>query len=546
MKASIKTYVMIALCLALAACQPGAMGESELVQSLIESFNTLTPTPFQPIPPTQVHTWPAKTGLPLAGMEDTATPAAQAALPGVWLAEALPPALRQKVTLGAGLEPNASSQDAMLHLEVSQQYPAAWWVYALVAPFPTIADETSTTELTRFWRGEGQGLMAGHPLYMSAETRAAFTALWGEPASGSVETRADGQLLDTAWANQPAWAIVPFEDLSPRWKVLRVDNQSPVEKDFDEGQYALRVPFGLREGNAAGLVDLPATNREADKMTVVLMTGVTALVRATGAKMEQLGMTYPGQDIRDWMVGADITHVSNEVSFDPRCPDANPYQDNLMFCSKPEYIQLLEDVGVDVVEMTGNHLMDWRYDAILNTFDMYQQQGMEYFGSGETLEAARQPLLMEHNGNRLAFIGCNPAGPETDWATDTRAGTASCDYEWMKAEISRLRDEGYLPIVTLQYFETYVFKPSEIQRRDYPPLAEAGAVIVSGSQAHFPQAMQFDGDHFIHYGLGNLFFDQMDIPVVGTRREFLDRHVFYDGRYISTQLLTAMLEDYAR
>ncbi|NMB86938.1 MAG: hypothetical protein GYA17_01185, partial [Chloroflexi bacterium] len=47
-------------------------------------------------------------------------------------------------------------------------------------------------------------------------------------------------------------------------------------------------------------------------------------------------------------------------------------------------------------------------------------------------------------------------------------------------------------------------------------------------------------------GLGNLFFDQMDIPVVGTRREFLDRHVFYDGRYISTQLLTAMLEDYAR
>jgi poly-gamma-glutamate synthesis protein (capsule biosynthesis protein) len=31
-----------------------------------------------------------------------------------------------------------------------------------------------------------------------------------------------------------------------------------------------------------------------------------------------------------------------------------------------------------------------------------------------------------------------------------------------------------------------------------------------------------------------------------TRREFLDRHVFYDGRYISTELLTALLEDYSR
>jgi poly-gamma-glutamate synthesis protein (capsule biosynthesis protein) len=77
-------------------------------------------------------------------------------------------------------------------------------------------------------------------------------------------------------------------------------------------------------------------------------------------------------------------------------------------------------------------------------------------------------------------------------------------------------------------------------------LSAHGAVIVSGSQAHLPQGMTFVGDHFVHYGLGNLFFDQMDIPVVGTRREFLDRHVIYDGKYIQTELITAMLEDYAR
>jgi poly-gamma-glutamate synthesis protein (capsule biosynthesis protein) len=31
-----------------------------------------------------------------------------------------------------------------------------------------------------------------------------------------------------------------------------------------------------------------------------------------------------------------------------------------------------------------------------------------------------------------------------------------------------------------------------------------------------------------------------------TRQELLDRHVFYDGRYISTEILTAMLENYAQ
>ena len=58
--------------------------------------------------------------------------------------------------------------------------------------------------------------------------------------------------------------------------------------------------------------------------------------------------------------------------------------------------------------------------------------------------------------------------------------------------------------------------------------------------------MEFYQNTFIHYGLGNLFFDQMDNPVVGTRREFIDRHVFYNGKYLGTELLTALLEDYAK
>ena len=66
--------------------------------------------------------------------------------------------------------------------------------------------------------------------------------------------------------------------------------------------------------------------------------------------------------------------------------------------------------------------------------------------------------------------------------------------------------------------------------------------------------MEFYKDTFIHFGLGNLFFGQMGNqppgpglpPQPAERLEFLDRHVFYDGRYISTELLTAKLEEYAR
>jgi len=113
----------------------------------------------------------------------------------------------------------------------------------------------------------------------------------------------------------------------------------------------------------------------------------------------------------------------------------------------------------------------------------------------------------------------------------------------MKTEIASLTEKGYIVIATFQYIEYYQAVPTEQHVSDFRAIAEAGAAVVSGSQAHIPQAMEFYDETFIHYGLGNLFFDQMDGP---SRREFLDRHVFYKGRYISTELVTAMLEDFAR
>ncbi len=55
--------------------------------------------------------------------------------------------------------------------------------------------------------------------------------------------------------------------------------------------------------------------------------------------------------------------------------------------------------------------------------------------------------------------------------------------------------------------------------------------------------MTFVGETFIHYGLGNLLFDQMSDM---ERTSFFDRHYFYDGRYIGSQLETIRLENYSQ
>ena len=55
--------------------------------------------------------------------------------------------------------------------------------------------------------------------------------------------------------------------------------------------------------------------------------------------------------------------------------------------------------------------------------------------------------------------------------------------------------------------------------------------------------MEFLNGSFIHYGLGNLFFGQ---DCEACRQGLIDRHVFYEGRYIGTELLPVQFVDYAR
>lgn len=498
---------------------------------------------------------PAATATPLP--EPTATTDPLEALE-VWIDPGLPQALQNQIQLPDSIKLAESEAQATLKLTMSPDAAdAVNWTYVLVAPFSSLLEDATFEQVQAAWQGQN-GLSA--PLMVAEEDITALESLLGPLSRQSVKVVSAANLLEEAWNSRDVFALVPFEDLAPKWKVISLNGQSPVSNQFVEEDYPLLVKIGwvgdaemlsLEPSlSAAGDLPLLAANRDPNKLTVVVMTGVTALVRATAVRMEEKGMTYPDQDIRDWLRSADITHISNEISFSPDCPDpkVDPYP--LIFCSKPEYMELLDDVGVDVVDMTGNHQVDWGRDALLYSIKMYQERNLAYYAAGENVEKARDAVFLEHNGTKFAFMGCNPAGPEFIWAAEDLPGVANCDYDYITQRIKELKDQGYQVIFTFQYFETYRHWAENFEEVDFRRVADAGAVIVSGSQAHHPMMMEFYGDSFIHYGLGNLFFDQMWVDTVtipeGTRKEFVDQHIFYDGKYISTGLLTAYLEDYAK
>lgn len=480
----------------------------------------------------------------------TVTPQPTATQPPVadalWVSDAVPDDLRDVAELSGVLLVDAPDL-ATQTLDVSDS--GSLWIYALVAPFPTVIDGIPSADLIDAWKNGSSLTGNGQPLLMAESTLRALTALWGEPAAGVVRTAASDEILDEAW-NQPfKWAIIPFEEIQPKWKVLSVDGQSPIRKDFDASLYPLKAYFELKNSS----FELPASNRDETKMTTVVMTGVTALVRATAFTMETKGVTRPGELIYDWLHNADITHISNEVPFDPQCPFPEPGHKNFILCSDPKYMELLTYIGTDVMELTGDHFADRGTQAMLDTLQTYRDNNIPYYGGGVNEDEAQKAVLMDVNGNKIAFMGCNGKfSYDFVKATDVRPGAADCDYNFFTTQIKNVIAQGYTVIFTFQHEECYHSGPCYKHEEGFHAVADAGATIVSGSQAHYPHLMEFRGESFIHFGLGNLFFDQMtyELPdgsvIDGTRREFIDRHIFYDGKYISTELLTAMLEDFSR
>ncbi|RPI33900.1 MAG: hypothetical protein EHM70_04595, partial [Chloroflexota bacterium] len=400
---------VLASIIALAACggtTPTAIPVTPVAATVLSApASTATPLPVaaSPTPPP-----------PSPTIQPAATPPVS-----LWVSPDVPAGLQASLALPTGLTGVDDPGAATLYLQVGDGHPVSHWVYALVAPFPTIPDGLASSDLLKAWSGEAPEPFAEYQLLLDEGTLKTFTAVWGPPAAGAVQVVPPGEILDYAWAHRPSWVIVPFEALEPRWKVLEIDGQSPLRKEFEPANYALTIPVSLlvddqAAGDLAGLAQrllshIPASNRDPSKLTTVVLTGVTALVRGTANIMYAHGITYPAQDIRDWLRGADITHISNEVPFAEDCP-LYIYETDLRFCTHPSYIGLLEDVGADIIELTGDHFADWGPQATLYTLELYRQRNWLYYGGGANLEEGRRPVTFEHNGNRLAFIGCNAKG----------------------------------------------------------------------------------------------------------------------------------------
>ena len=218
-------------------------------------------------------------------------------------------------------------------------HPLTVRVQAAVAPFATIRDDVPSAELQQRWRTPAAGA-----LFVTEEAARWLSGIWGAK-SGAVEVVSAAEMDNRLERTPGSLGLVAFEQLDPRMKALTVDGVNVLSNAFQASTYPLAVTLSVEGTGSSLLAPLlqgavqPVTNRDASKLTQLIMTGVTAMSRVTALRMDEKGYDYPARVISDVFSAADITHISNEVPFLDDCV-ANPTENNLTLCSDTDTRQV--------------------------------------------------------------------------------------------------------------------------------------------------------------------------------------------------------------
>ena len=374
------------------------------------------------------------------------------------------------------------------------------WRYALTGGMYERTLDVTRDQLVVAWRA---GKIAA-----SADVRAALAPALGAPGRERAE-----------------WTIVPAHELAPAQTVITVEHRHPLASV--DGPLVVAMCGG----------GAPVHNIDPAKLTTLVMSGTTAMTGRLARRIDEDGVRDTVRYIQPFFASADLVHISNEVSFVRHC-DPLAGQEELKFCSRDSYIEVLEALHAKIIELTGSHLIDHGHHPLLRTIDAYQRRGWIWFGGGRTQLDATTPRIVEHHGNKLAFVGCNAVAA---WvrAVGQGPGVAACDLARVVWQVQDLRRRGLLPIVSVQHQETHIHDVPPKLVSDLRRLAEAGAAFVMGSQAHSAHPWDIHYGAYVHYGPGNILFAQ---DREAQREATVDKLYFHDGRLLSVEHLFTRIE----
>lgn len=210
------------------------------------------------------------------------------------------------------------------------------------------------------------------------------------------------------------------------------------------------------------------------------------------------------------------------------------------FRANPERVSVLKELGVDIVKLANNHVYDYGKQALLDTFDTLDNAEIAYMGAGRNLEEAMEPVYIELDGKRVAFVAASRAEKfkMTPQATKDSPGILRCyDTTLFLETIAKAKANADFVVAYVHWGTEYSYELEEVQLTTGKAYLDAGADVIIGAHSHCLQGMEYYDGKPIVYSLGNYWFNEKTLDTM-----LLDLHFYGDdkGGFIDVQVIPAI------
>ncbi|MGB8253226.1 MAG: CapA family protein, partial [Anaerolineaceae bacterium] len=274
------------------------------------------------------------------------------------------------------------------------------------------------------------------------------------------------------------------------------------------------------------LIVTPVTSKPTEKATpqitlppsgqVTLMAvGDVMLSRSIGELILKKDPSAPFSQVDDLFQTADWVVANLECAI---TDSTQPEKKRYTFNAPLESAAGLAAAGINVVNLSNNHILDFGQAGLVDTLNALQLHSIKSFGLGSDAQTAHAPLILEKNGLSIALLAYTDVPIESssyfdtrDWIADnSHAGLAWANLPDILMDVARAREQADLVIVYFHFGVENLDHASQTQHLLATGAIDAGAVLVLGSHTHRLQEIQHYKDGLILYGLGNFIFDGFD------------------------------------
>ena len=180
---------------------------------------------------------------------------------------------------------------------------------------------------------------------------------------------------------------------------------------------------------------------------------------------------------------------------------------------RSEHAEALARAGFDGMSVATNHikncgLLDCGDRAFFDTLANLHAAGLWTVGAGENLDAALEPVVVNVQGVRFAFVSLGYieprafAGPETP-------GIAVLNEANLAEAMRRAQAQHPDVVIALPHWGPEYDPTPTVWQRDYArQFVSQGATVVVGNHSHVVQGMEVIEGVPVFYSLGNFMFDQ--------------------------------------